>query len=83
MEGYAAESVAANRKILRKRSFRNIERKVPKVKKRRVKDVEKESQQALKMERIGQQRKIRVALTLIGLMLLGISGIIYLLASWV
>ena len=83
MEGYAAESVAANRKILRKRSFRNIERKAPKAKKRLVKDAKKERQQALKMERIGQQRNIRMAFTLVGLMLLGISGIVYLLSDWI
>ena len=83
MEGYAAESVSANRKILRKRSFRNIDRKAPKAKKRKVKDAVKEKQQALKMNQIVRRKDIRLALTLGGLFLIGISGIVYLLSNWI
>ena len=83
MEGYAAESVSANRKILRKRSFRNIDRKAPKAKKRKVKDAVKERQQALKMNQIVRRKDIQLALTLGGLFLIGISGIVYLLSSWI
>lgn len=83
MEGYAAESIAANRKILRKRTFRNIDRKAPKAKRKIAKNTIELQQQAAKMKRIEQRKDIRVALTLVALILLGISVVVYGLSAWV
>ena len=67
MEGYGAVSNRANRKLTRKRPFRNLEKEVPKLKqhtfsKKTLTRAEKELVEA-KFAKIGQQAKTRFLIT--------------------
>ena len=67
MEGYAAVSNRANRKLTRKRPFRNIEKEVPKLKKgasskTTVSIAEKKLAEA-KFAKIGKQARTRFLIT--------------------
>ncbi len=66
MEGYAAVSNSANRKLTRKRPFRNVEKEVPKLKKatsskNTLTIAEKELAEA-KFAKIGKQAQTRFLL---------------------
>ena len=67
MEGYAAVSNAANRKLTRKRPFRNLERKAPALKdnktEKTVLSISDKAAMTAKWEKIGKLAKTRFLIT--------------------